>query len=81
VSEDAVLVPREFAKKLVESFWFDQWQTRNAAENNVCSYGCGDPYEDFVAHSPDCDFLKEWEELSSLRSELGVTHVPTVREK
>lgn len=66
------------ARRLIEAFWLSQWETRNAAENTVCAFGCGNRYEDFSAHERSCGFVTAWSELAAVRAEVGCAHEPKV---
>lgn len=77
---DTIAVPRELARRMLDAVWDGQTTTAaaHAAENTVCGHGCGEPYEDFVAHEPDCAFVRGWTDLAEVRAALGDTRQPVV---
>lgn len=71
--------PKDLLQLMLDAVWHGQWETVHAAENTVCAYGCGEPYEDFVDHSPDCAFVGIWERCRPVRELLDDERSPKAR--
>ena len=69
MATDALSVSAELATRMLIAIWNSQWTSHNAAENQVCAFGCnkGSYYSDQFAHYDDCVFLHLWNDLRALR--------------
>jgi hypothetical protein len=72
MSDTDVTIPASWAAMFLRTMWVSQWETRYAAENTVCAYNCGEPYEDFSGHSVECEFVSHWSQFVDLVAQLGM---------